>query len=320
MEPRKIIKLGNSSYAIALPKDWVDKARLKKGDSVYVLENANGELILTSKYAENNRNKTKEFNLANLDKRSIVNQLRSAYVQDNDILEIKGITRENKNIVKEILQQEMIGFEIIESKDNNIIMKDFFNIQEVHLESFLRKMDNSIRSMLEDLNSLIQKYPAKEKEVLEMYNADQDVNKFYLLITRILFKGLDNPSLLNTLKLDLRQLFHHWWVAFNLEHIADEIKRFTSILKEGDLKKNKLGVVDALFRKIQDTYINSLNFYYKKETQLGKVSLENTDTIRQMLEKYSQKEQGFMREICSRLSSVNRSLYEINKIIFYGLT
>ena len=36
MEQRKLIRLGNSSFAIALPKDWVDKSGLKKGDNVFL--------------------------------------------------------------------------------------------------------------------------------------------------------------------------------------------------------------------------------------------------------------------------------------------
>ena len=36
MEQRKLIKLGNSSFALALPKEWVDKSGLKKGDNIFV--------------------------------------------------------------------------------------------------------------------------------------------------------------------------------------------------------------------------------------------------------------------------------------------
>ena len=36
MEQRKLIKLGNSSFAIALPKDWIEKSGLKKGESIFV--------------------------------------------------------------------------------------------------------------------------------------------------------------------------------------------------------------------------------------------------------------------------------------------
>ena len=57
MERRKLIKLGNSSYAIALPKSWVTKSGLKKGDEIFVIKNSNGELVLTSLPQKTNEQK-----------------------------------------------------------------------------------------------------------------------------------------------------------------------------------------------------------------------------------------------------------------------
>lgn len=50
MEQRKLIRLGNSSFAIALPKDWVDKSGLKKGDGIFVERNSNGGLTIEASY------------------------------------------------------------------------------------------------------------------------------------------------------------------------------------------------------------------------------------------------------------------------------
>ena len=55
MEFRKLIKFGKSSFVISLPKKWLEKNKLKKGDLLYVSENENG-LSLTSK-----DNEKKEF-------------------------------------------------------------------------------------------------------------------------------------------------------------------------------------------------------------------------------------------------------------------
>ncbi len=318
MEPRKLIKLGNSSYAIALPKDWVDKSGLKKGDSVYILPNSNGELIIAPRYHENNRNKVKKIDLVNLDKTSAVHELRSAYVQDNDILEIKGITKENKDTVKKVLQ-EMIGFEIIESHEGQMVLKDFFNIQEAQLENFLRKIDNSIRSMFEDMTSNLQKNPLKEKDVSEMYETDTEINKFYILITRIFFRSMDNPSILNTLKVNSKNLFDYWWIAFHLEHIADEIKRLTKIMKTSEIKKNKVSLVFEACSSVKENYAECLNSYYKHGVTSAKASLNMTRALWENLVTSAQAENGVLREIIMKLSSINRSIYEVDKILVYGL-
>lgn len=319
MEPRKLIKLGNSSYAIALPKGWVDKSGLKKGDNVYVSPNSHGELILAPEQSLANGNKIKKLDVAQLDYRAIMNELRSAYVQDNDILQISGFSRDKKEFIKEVTQKELIGFEIINAHEGTMILQDFFNMQEIQLEGFLRKIDNSIRSMFEDLTAVTRGSTLKEKELADMYSTDLEINKFYLLITRVLFRGLNNPSVLIPLKIDLQHLFNYWWIAFNLEHIADEIKRITEALKAGEIKKNRLNILYTVCEKTNITYLHALQFYYKRDTQLGKGSLAETDKMRKSLNAHLQQEKGNFGEILMRFSMINRSIYEINKILFYAL-
>ncbi len=317
MEPRKIIRLGSSSYAIALPKDWVDKSGLKKGDSVYILPNSNGELILAPRYQESNRNKIKRLDLSHLNKIVLVNELRAAYVQDNDILEIIGINQSNKELVRSVIR-EMMGFEIIEFSDEKIVMKDFFNIHEAKLENFLRKIDNSIRSMFEDMLSFMRS-PFKERELVAMYETDSEINKFALFITRILFRGLENPTIQNALQIGSKNLFDYWWITFNLEHIADDLKRVAKILRNKDAKMQHTQAFADIVKKMSDNYINAFNGYYKQDGGLAKSSLKDADNLHQGFNRLSREANGTIREIVVRLSDINRSIYEISKTLVYAL-
>ena len=53
MNSRKIIKLGHSSYVVSVPKNWVKKNKLSKGDRILVRENGDNELILRKHTAKN---------------------------------------------------------------------------------------------------------------------------------------------------------------------------------------------------------------------------------------------------------------------------
>ena len=55
MDYRKIIKFGNSSHILSLPKDWLRKNKLKKGDLVYISENGNDELVLSPQLKDENQ-------------------------------------------------------------------------------------------------------------------------------------------------------------------------------------------------------------------------------------------------------------------------
>jgi len=47
MNIRKLVKSGSTSHTIALPKDWLTKNNLKKGDMLYIKEE-NNEINISS--------------------------------------------------------------------------------------------------------------------------------------------------------------------------------------------------------------------------------------------------------------------------------
>jgi len=90
MNQRKLIKLGNSSYAIALPKDWVDKAGLKKGDNVYIVPNSNGELIVHPTLSNDSEDKEKLINIDGMSGNEIGLSIVSSYVGGSKLIRLIG--------------------------------------------------------------------------------------------------------------------------------------------------------------------------------------------------------------------------------------
>src|SRR3989338_3038122 len=212
MERRKLIKLGNSSYAIALPKSWVTKSGLKKGDEVFVIKNSNGELILSSLLKKANEQKGVSIDLSNKDDSAIFREIHAAYVKGYTLFHLKGENKHNNyHSIKKIFDG-LLGVEVIENNQGGIIAKDFFNIEETSIENFIRRIDNNIVSMFSILSEGLKNGRLKRTEIEEIQEADFDINKFYLLISRLFSLGMDNPSILATLRTDPTTLFHYWWL------------------------------------------------------------------------------------------------------------
>ena len=239
MEQRKLIKLGNSSFAIALPKDWVEKSGLKKGEDIFIERNANGEIIISSKFKKINGDSVKTLDFSNIDnKNTILRELSTAYVQDYSKLKVSGLKNKDKRAqVKEHVAY-LMGLEIIENDEDSITIKDFFDLSEVNIKNFVRRIDNNLREMLSGVETGINTGKLSQKQISEIQESDDDINKFNLLIKKLLMKGMKNPSVLNLLKTDLTELFNDWWVVYNLEHVGDEIKRISRILKQ-EIKAEK---------------------------------------------------------------------------------
>lgn len=317
MDPRKLIKLGNSSYVIALPKNWIEKSGLRKGDSIYTLPNSNGELVLAPGPQSQKKENVKKLNFSRASFETIRDELMAAYTQNADLLEITGFNGKNKKFIKEIIGR-MMNFEIVHIDENKIIAKDFLDINEIKLDSFVRKIDNSIRSMFDDIIDLTQKSTKKAKILYEMYDTDHEINRYYLLITRILFKGIDNPYILTLLKHNSKQLFNYWWVAYNLEHIADWIKRATKVIAQNPISKQNLNDINKTFSKIKEIYLDCLNAFHKSDISLAKESLKVNRELRVEINKIIDSGQhGIYRRIISKLYNIIDSIHRINKVFIY---
>ena len=47
MDKRKLVKSGNTSFTVALPINWIRKNSLDQGDEVDILENTEGDLVIS---------------------------------------------------------------------------------------------------------------------------------------------------------------------------------------------------------------------------------------------------------------------------------
>ena len=43
---RKIIRVGNSSFGVIIPREWLRYYKLKEGNKINIIENKKGELII----------------------------------------------------------------------------------------------------------------------------------------------------------------------------------------------------------------------------------------------------------------------------------
>ena len=191
MDQRKLIKLGNSSFAIALPKDWVDKSGLKKGDNVFLEGNSNGEIILWSKLKKLSDENFKEIKIDNKTIYLVKKEIVAAYTDGSTTLILTG--KKEKSEIKEIKEfiKSLLSFEIIEENSEKIVAKDFFNIEEANLNNFIKRIDNNIKEMFSIVSLCIEKGKLSKKELdlnekakLEEITVDAPVSRIVATIIK----------------------------------------------------------------------------------------------------------------------------------------
>lgn len=276
MEYRKLISFGKSSFVISIPKSWIGKNKLKKGDLIY-LEEKDADLIL-SPHSQNTEQKEKEITIEvdGKELKHIKREIIGAYIKNHKTIILTG--NEIKDKAKEIQSviQRLVALEVMEQTSKRIVAKDFLNLDDVSTKSILRKLDVIIRSMFEDCEKSF------EEDNYESINyRDLDVNKLVFLMFRIVRFGQENTSYAFK-KFDLSpvELSNLWWLSYDLESIADEIKRIARYLRQVSLDKHKQKEFIGLLREIKESYLNIMKAYYNKDIPLvHKVINQREDII-----------------------------------------
>jgi len=312
MERRKLIKLGNSSYAIALPKSWVTKSGLKKGDEIFVIPNSMGELILTQFNKKINEEKKIVINVDNKSEEDINRDISSAYVKGYNLFYFIGkIDRDKSKIIKKGIQY-LLSIEVIEENSNNIIAKDFFNMEDNNQESFIRRIDNNIREMFDLIETGYMKEKLSKIELGEINKVDDDINKFYFLSSRIMLKAMDSPALLTSMRTECVELFYRWWLCFNLEQIGDSIKQLATLVSKCGVNSKRF--IDIL-SEIKNQYVNSIEAFYKEDAGVAKNTIVNSFKTKEKLGKI--KDNDVSKIITNNLESIRKATYQNAKMVLY---
>ncbi|MBI2652759.1 phosphate uptake regulator PhoU [Candidatus Woesearchaeota archaeon] len=132
---RKVIQIANSTQLISLPRKWSQKYGVKKGDEIEV-EEKGGNLIITT-YNDISSSKTEiDFKGKEL---LIHRALSSLYKAGYDEIKITFEKHSELEIIQSTINQELIGFEIVEEGREYIIAKQVSNIDHSEFSSMLRR-------------------------------------------------------------------------------------------------------------------------------------------------------------------------------------
>lgn len=249
MQIRRLVKSGAASHTVSLPKSWISKNKLSKGDLVYIIEK-NNKIIVTSE-KENPEEDIKEItiNTENKDIGTIRRETISAYINNYHLFTFIGESLNSKiEDIRKILNN-FLAMEITEQTATKIVAKDFLNLKEFSIENTIRRMDMLTRSIIEDA-----KKGKKEAKALGM--RDFEVDKLFFLMSRLIRSNLDSPSpqIRNSEALSM------WWLSKNFESIADSAK---------NISYNYTEKIENIYGEIEKFYLECAKAYFKKDKKLA---------------------------------------------------
>ena len=179
MEIRRLVKSGAASHTISLPKQWLDKNALKKGDLVYIVEKTDKELsIMAENTGLKKSNKEITINVEGKDMEAIQRDITSAYINNFNNIIIIGLDSVDKaKDIRRILH-DFVALEISEQTSTKIVAQDLLNLKEISIDKTLRRMDMIVRSIMQDSVASIEGNNMFDS----VFHRDFDVNKLYFLM------------------------------------------------------------------------------------------------------------------------------------------
>ncbi|MBI4450374.1 hypothetical protein HY642_00230 [Candidatus Woesearchaeota archaeon] len=177
---RKLVRQGQSTMTLALPKEWCDAHSLKPGYDVHISERPPMLCISPGR----SRTKTAvSISLKGAAARSALYLLVQTYVHGYDEITVGDVAPELLHVVDEFCTQNTIGLSIVTQHGGSIVIKDLGGQQVEELPALANRVFYMILSMLDEYAEELKKGAFRDKDAIRQQ--DRSVNRLVYYCLRI---------------------------------------------------------------------------------------------------------------------------------------
>ena len=310
---RKLIKFGNSSLVVTMPRDWLNKNNLDKGAIVQVNEHQN-DLILSPE-TKVIKDEPKEITIsANKKLVTLYDMIVSSYINNYDTIIIVGDKLKDISGDLRTIIHGFVGLEIMEQTSSRIVAKDILEVKDISIVSLIRRVDNITRSMILDTKECI-KGKDTSKHVIDR---DKDVNRLVMLIYKLVLNALEKPMVAKSLEVNNRELLYLFNVAEKVEKIADQVKRICKYTTLIDKKVDRKEILN-LFEMLEKQYLSAIKAYYTKDYKLADEVLIRKKDLINICEAFLLNNRDIMAtKMVEKMISMNTFSSFVARSVFHG--
>lgn len=247
---RSVIQIANSTHLISLPREWVKRFNIKKGEELDVDDRGNHILVTTSRDFEI---KKTEIDVSPLNG-MIKDLLYGLYKVGYEEVKLNYLDPKDSEKIQKLLRNEMIGFEIIEQRNDYCIIKSVAGGFETEFDNMFRRTFLLLKAMAEDIQKSMENGDISLIASIKLNEVS--TNKYTAFCRRIIQKKGYK---------DMRRSILMYMVVEEIEKTADEYKYlcdyFTDSKGKGikQIRKDILqlfSLLNSFMDKVYNTYYN----------------------------------------------------------------
>jgi phosphate uptake regulator len=238
MDSRKIQLVGNRSYAVSLPKDWVINNKLKNKDTVFIETTGNNELLIKGTHIHKSEKNEITINLEEIE--NINEFIVFCYVKNIDKIKILSKKAEYKKIIaiRQILGY-LEGYDITSEDEKAIEISFLFNDINININHIMRRMVYLLKFMITSLMN-------KDKKNIE--DTETAIDKLYHLSKRILFACMKSQKFRKENNIDnVEDLFFMKDIVKKIESIGDNINS----MKEMNVQPKDIEKINEIIKILE---------------------------------------------------------------------
>jgi len=277
MDRRKIMALGRSSLVISLPKDWLKKNNLKRGD--YILTTVEKDSSLKLQLSLQTLKTPKEISLSISvveEGESILRKIIGCYLNGYSLIKLRSakiFTVEQQRFIRSVMGS--LYMRIIESTSSIVTLQTLMDESLASVKSGIERMHIITNSMCQDLLKVMKEWDVDLAR--SVVSLEDDVNQFSYFLLRLVRSAAQNPSLANQLELDMIDCLDYQTLIQLIEHIAD----YTTSIAENIiyLFENRQFLPKKIFSVIVKTADIAFSSYDDAVQSFINRELKSTNTI-----------------------------------------
>ncbi len=261
MEKRRLQIVGGSSYMISLPKSWIRKNNLKRGDELILFEFEDHLKLMPT----NCKGRSVTIRLPNIGNNFIKRLFYSLYIQGKDEIIVENVDLCLKEKIRDSIKN-LVGMEVVDVNSERIVLKCLTT--SFDFENAVKRICQIIQEMFE----CIERFTDKKEVLNYIKKLEEEADKFYILALRMIYKKIFEYSNEN----DLFTSVESRSFVKLLEEVADALydmstnfcicQEFLETLK--NLKKLFEIAIDAYFKRDSIMSVNLIEMTNNIENQI----------------------------------------------------
>lgn len=263
---RKLQQTGGkngSSFLIILPKDWIVRQKLSKGDPVVVAEREDGCLIVDPRLPKAGERRTTTAQI----EQNLRWEITSRYLLGFDEIRIVSkdpITNDQRDELKWIIKR-FVALEVTEEDDHQIVVRCLVDPATLPVNTAMRRMHLITSRMIND--SLIAYFDGIKDMASEVVQRDEEVDRLFFLIVRELRSAIQYPRMSEMMNITPVEALDFRLAVQYIERIADlavDIAQRVGDPIDASLKKKMDPLVGKVSGMFSDAFNNLFKFDSKK--------------------------------------------------------